>query len=252
MVAWTNETESAIINRDQKESVIPTKRQTPIAAPAKETTKSTLKDKTAKLHPTVSALKSMIETSLDDDKAETITTIDLRGRSSLADLMIVASGRSSRHLSAMADHLLEKLKQGKYYVGPVEGKQDAEWVLVDAGDIIVHLFQPEVRAFYNLEKLWLDPTLTPDNISDAIKEKKAKKAVDFLKKSTKHAATKTKKAPAKAGAKTGAKSTAKSTPAKPPVKKPVRKAKLDDANKPTAKEMGNINRLKTRAKKLGK
>ena len=202
----------------------------------------------------------MIETSLDDDKAETITTIDLRGRSSLADLMIVASGRSSRHLSAMADHLLQKLKDGNFYVGPVEGKQNAEWVLVDAGDVIVHLFQPEVRAFYNLEKLWLDPTLTPDDISMAIKEKKAQKTETPAVRKTARPASKTISSAASAKAPDKKPSVRKTDSAKPVRARAVKTAadpddqpvKSTTAKKPTAKEMGNINRLKARAKKTGK
>lgn len=162
-----------------------------------------------------------------------ITTIDLRGRSSIADLMIVATGRSSRHLGSMADHLIFRVKQGGFAIGRIEGKEDGNWVLVDTGDIIIHLFQPDVRAFYNLEKLWMDPTLTPS--SDA----KPKKA----------AAPKKKKEPAKAAL-------AKKIAA--PKKAPVRKSDVktdkpaSDAKKITAEEMGNINRLKARAKKTRK
>ena len=92
--------------------------------------------------------------SLDKDKGEEIVVIDLAGKTTLADCMIIASGRSARQVAAMADHLLEKLKLCG--IGPVqvEGKAHADWVLIDAGDVIVHLFRPEVRAFYNLEKMW--------------------------------------------------------------------------------------------------
>lgn len=91
---------------------------------------------------------------LDDDKAEDVVVIDLAGKTSIADSMIVASGRSARQVGAMADHLLEKLKQAD--IGPVriEGKANADWVLIDAIDVIVHLFRPEVRAFYQIEKMW--------------------------------------------------------------------------------------------------
>jgi ribosome-associated protein len=94
--------------------------------------------------------------SLDDDKAEEITTIDLRGRSSIADHMIIATGRSQRQVGAMADHLTEKLKQLGLGVS-VEGQAQGDWVLIDAGDVIVHLFRPEVRSFYNLERMWALP-----------------------------------------------------------------------------------------------
>ena len=92
-------------------------------------------------------------TSLDDDKAEEVTVIDLRGRSSIADFMVIATGRSQRQVGAMADHLMERLKKFGLAVG-VEGVTQGDWVLIDAGDIIVHLFRPEVRSFYNLERMW--------------------------------------------------------------------------------------------------
>jgi ribosome-associated protein len=90
------------------------------------------------------------------DKAEDITIIDLAGKSSFADTMVIASGRSARHVTAMAENLKEKLKAQGLRV-TAEGQQQGDWVLLDAGDIIVHLFRPEVRAFYNLEKMWLAP-----------------------------------------------------------------------------------------------
>ena len=98
----------------------------------------------------------MVETvlaSLDDDKAEEVTVIDLRGRSSIADHMIVASGRSTRQVSAMAEHVMSKLKTLGLHVG-AEGLTQGDWVLIDGGDIVVHLFRPEVRSFYNLERMW--------------------------------------------------------------------------------------------------
>ena len=93
-------------------------------------------------------------TSLDDDKAEDIKVIDLTGKSSLADVMILASGRSARHVSAMADRLSQKVKELIGRSPKLEGLPNADWVLLDLGDIIVHLFRPEVRQFYNLEKIW--------------------------------------------------------------------------------------------------
>ena len=92
--------------------------------------------------------------SLDDDKAEDIVTIDLRGKSAIADFMVIASGRSTRQVGAMADHILRKVKSEGYGTAAVEGIPQNDWVLIDAGDVIVHLFRPEVRAFYNLEKMW--------------------------------------------------------------------------------------------------
>jgi len=96
----------------------------------------------------------LIATSLDDDKAQAVTVIDLDGKSSIADHMVIASGTSSRQVVSMADHLLEKLKQSGVKDAAVEGINQGDWVLIDAGDVIVHLFRPEVRSFYNLEKMW--------------------------------------------------------------------------------------------------
>jgi len=93
--------------------------------------------------------------SLQDDKALDIVSIDLAGKSSIADNMIVASGTSARQVSAMAEHLVEKIKKTGIKSVRVEGKSNADWVLIDAGDIVVHLFRPEVREFYNIEKMWL-------------------------------------------------------------------------------------------------
>lgn len=92
--------------------------------------------------------------SLDDDKAENIVTVDLEGRSALCDAAVIASGRSSRHVAAMAEHLARKLKEGGYGTRPVNGAGQGDWVLVDAGDVIVHLFRPEVRDYYDLEGMW--------------------------------------------------------------------------------------------------
>jgi ribosome-associated protein len=102
----------------------------------------------------VQALESLLLTRLDDEKAQDIVFIDLKDKSSVADGMIVASGRSHRHVGAMADHLLRTLKEAGYGRARVEGLPHCDWVLIDAGDVIVHLFRPEVRAFYNIEKIW--------------------------------------------------------------------------------------------------
>lgn len=96
----------------------------------------------------------LIETSLDDDKAEQVVRIDLKGKTEIADYMLVASGRSSRHVAAIAEHIVEKLKASGLGRPKIEGLQTCDWVLVDAGDVIVHVFRPEVREFYNLEKMW--------------------------------------------------------------------------------------------------
>ena len=91
---------------------------------------------------------------LDEDKAQDIVLIDLKGKSPMADSMIVASGRSHRHVGALADHLLRTLKEQGLGRAKVEGLPHCDWVLIDAGDVIVHLFRPEVRVFYNIEKIW--------------------------------------------------------------------------------------------------
>jgi len=95
--------------------------------------------------------------SLDDDKAEDVVTIDLRGKSSIADHMVICSGRSARQVGAIAEKLVERLKQAFGRVSRIEGKETGDWVLIDAGDVIVHVFRPEVREFYQLEKMWLPP-----------------------------------------------------------------------------------------------
>lgn len=102
----------------------------------------------------VEQLKHLIESSLDDDKAENIITIDLAGKSSIADYMVIASGRSARHVSTLADKLSHRLKEAEMAPLSLEGKESGDWVLVDCGDIIVHLFRPEIRELYNLEKMW--------------------------------------------------------------------------------------------------
>lgn len=101
-----------------------------------------------------SDLLKRILVSLDDDKAEDIITIDLEGRSALCDAAVIASGRSSRHVAAMAEHLARRLKEGGYGTRPISGQAQGDWVLVDAGDVIVHLFRPEVREYYDLEGMW--------------------------------------------------------------------------------------------------
>ncbi len=104
--------------------------------------------------PTEPTLLARILTSLDDDKAEDIVTIDLDGRSSLADAIVIANGRSARHVSSIAEHLARRLKEAGYGTRPVDGLQSGDWVLVDAGDVIVHIFRPEVRNYYDLEGMW--------------------------------------------------------------------------------------------------
>jgi ribosome-associated protein len=104
--------------------------------------------------PPSAELQPLILTRLDEDKAEDIVAIDLQGKSPLADWIVVASGRSARHVAALADHLVRTLKENGFGKARIEGLPQADWVLIDAGDVIVHLFRPEVRAFYQIEKIW--------------------------------------------------------------------------------------------------
>jgi len=99
-------------------------------------------------------LARLVAQQLEDDKAENILTIPLTGKSPMADAMIVASGRSARHVSALADHVARKFKEAGASQVRIEGLPNADWVLIDAGDVIVHIFRPEVREFYNLERIW--------------------------------------------------------------------------------------------------
>ncbi len=116
--------------------------------------------KTKKLSPGATLAAShtkLIAKTLDDNKAEEIVTLDLADKCSFADYMIVATGRSQRHVSALADHVADALKKAGYPPLNIEGKDGADWVLIDAGDVVVHLFRPEVRQFYNIEKMWAIP-----------------------------------------------------------------------------------------------
>jgi ribosome-associated protein len=99
-------------------------------------------------------LLNVVLDTLDDAKADDVVCIDLKGKTSIGDQMVVASGRSQRHVAAVADHLIRKLKDEGFGRARVEGLPHGDWVLIDAGDVIVHIFRPEVREFYNLEKMW--------------------------------------------------------------------------------------------------
>jgi ribosome-associated protein len=99
-------------------------------------------------------LVEFITTCIDDSKGEEIVSIDLEGKTAIADAMIIASGRSRRHVGAIADKLIKTLKEKGHKGLKVEGQSTGEWVLLDIGDVIVHIFQPEIRDFYNLEKMW--------------------------------------------------------------------------------------------------
>ena len=102
----------------------------------------------------VEALHSLVMQSLDDDQAVEVVTIPLAGKSSIADHMVIASGRSTRQVASMANKLADKIKQQFGRIVRIEGLPVADWVLIDADDVIVHLFRPEVRTFYNLERMW--------------------------------------------------------------------------------------------------
>jgi len=100
------------------------------------------------------ALLDAILKQLDDDKAEDVVTVEMSGKSSMCDYLVIASGRSQRQVAAIAEHLRERLKPMLPTAPPIEGLPQGDWVLVDAGDVIAHIFRPEVRAFYRLERMW--------------------------------------------------------------------------------------------------
>ena len=134
----------------------------PLKATAKRSgaRKRVATDKPAAKGKQTSKLLTAVLTCLDDAKAEDVTAIDLDGKGALADQMVIATGRSNRHVSAIADQLIERLKAEGFRNLRIEGVPQCDWVLVDSGDVVVHLFRPEVRTFYNLEKLW--SPLAPD------------------------------------------------------------------------------------------
>jgi ribosome-associated protein len=114
---------------------------------------STPPDELVSIHGS-EALLAHVLTWLDEAKAENVVTIDIKAKSSLGDYMIIASGRSDRHVGAVAEQLQRKLKEEGHGKARVEGQSHCDWVIVDMGAIIVHVFRPEVRQFYNLEKMW--------------------------------------------------------------------------------------------------
>lgn len=132
----------------------PKKAKAKTAKAAPRTKAKPAKKKTAAAAAAEPLLLERILTSLDGDKAEDIVTIDLRGRSSLADALVIATGTSSRHVASIAEHLARRLKEAGYGARPIDGLPQGDWVLVDAGDVIVHLFRAEVRAYYDLEGMW--------------------------------------------------------------------------------------------------
>lgn len=113
-------------------------------------------------------LSAYIREILDENSAQDVLEIDIREKSSIADYMLVASGRSNRHVGALADYVLRGLKQAGFKDIGTEGQEGKDWVLVDAGDVILHVFRPEVRVFYNLEKIWSVPL--PDGLRTVTEE----------------------------------------------------------------------------------
>lgn len=126
-------------------------------AHAKETASGTFSSATDSGVNAADRALHLILASLEDSKAEDIVSIDIAGKSALGDHMVIASGRSSRHVSAICDQLLRHIKDGDLGTARVEGLSGGDWVLIDAGDVIVHVFRPEIRDFYNLEKMWMTP-----------------------------------------------------------------------------------------------
>ena len=112
-------------------------------------------DRTSAPDYTSEQVLAAVLASVDDDKAEDIVQIDLRGRSDVADYMVICSGRSSRQVAAIAEKLADRLKEQFGILAKMEGKETGDWVLIDSGDVIVHVFRPEVREFYQLEKMWM-------------------------------------------------------------------------------------------------
>lgn len=116
---------------------------------------------------------SIILNRLDEDQAQNVVSIDLAGKSNVADAMVIASGRSHRHVGAIADKIARELKEAGFGSAAVEGLPACDWVLIDAGDVIVHVFRPEVRTFYNLERIW-----APELFEDAATEPENAYAVE--------------------------------------------------------------------------
>jgi len=123
-------------------------------SPSEGTVNSTPPSGLASFSAEPGRLLKIVTDTLDGAKAEEVSVIDLEGKTSIGDYMVVASGRSQRHVGAVADHLIKALKDAGYGRARVEGLPQGDWVLIDAGEVIVHLFRPEVREFYNLEKMW--------------------------------------------------------------------------------------------------
>lgn len=131
----------------------PAAKKSPKAAAAAGERTAQTSSKTAAAEKS-SAMLALVLESLDEDKAEDVVAIDLAGKTPIADHMVVASGRSQRHVGAVADHLVRRLKEAGFGTSQVEGMKQGDWVLIDGGDVLIHVFRPEVREFYKLEKMW--------------------------------------------------------------------------------------------------
>lgn len=127
---------------------------------AGETAAQGLPMSAAQTNPSSETLRDAILALLDQNKAEDVVEIDLRGKTSVCDYMVIASGRSSRQVAALSEILSEQLKADFGVLSKMEGKNTGDWVLMDVGDVVVHLFRPEVREFYQLEKMWMPATAT--------------------------------------------------------------------------------------------
>ena len=133
---------------ERKERTLPTQ------AASRTRTRRAAAPVSKKVRPDAAETLRLILAQIDDMKAEDTVTIDLTGKTSICDVMVMTSGRSNRHVGALADHVLKALAANGVRNVRVEGMPHCDWVLIDAGDVIVHVFRPEVRAFYNLEKMW--------------------------------------------------------------------------------------------------
>ncbi|WP_425357297.1 ribosome silencing factor [Parvibaculum lavamentivorans] len=144
-------TRSLFLNRQSPDlKVLKSERTKPARASEKATAEKAKKADAGKS----SEMLALVLESLDEDKAEDVVSIDLTGKTPIADHMVVASGRSQRHVGAVADHLVRRLKEAGFGTSQVEGMKQGDWVLIDGGDVIIHVFRPEVREFYRLEKMW--------------------------------------------------------------------------------------------------
>ena len=123
-------------------------------APAGSSKPARMGDMASSLSADTARLHQLVLDSLEDDQAQDVVSIPLEGKSSIADFMVIASGRSTRQVAAIATKLAERLKAAGHGTPRIEGLPAADWVLIDAGDVVVHLFRPEVRSFYNLERMW--------------------------------------------------------------------------------------------------